>query len=262
MQEDLVALFARQMRMDTTVSPTSQGELPSASSPIMYSITQHYHHSSHVPRPTLPTESPEQDASPTTVSDPINEILRLQNINPLSLSPTQLQLFENAMPEQRSRLIQIWQIFPEPGGVSNNLRDRSKPEMYAYLSGVNVGNSSSPNQPAQTTYSADLEMCDPVHQGGIDDDGQQYAEPYMASGYEILAKRDYELSADKTLSIVNEPTTGSPYNLANDPIYGTQGHRWWERSNSDTLEYQHGAFEEMNRYAGCGLVQPGWLAYR
>ncbi|KAF7597404.1 hypothetical protein BBP40_003651 [Aspergillus hancockii] len=258
MQEDLVALFARQMRVDT---PVSREKLPSGPSSITYSITQHYHHSSHVTRAALPAESSKQDVSPSTASNSMNEILRLQNINPSSLSPTQLRLFENAMPEQRSRLIQIWQIYPESSGVSNKLREyQSTTNMHAGALGVDMTSHSGSNQPAQMTYSDDFEMCDQVREGSIDDDGLQYAEPYMVSGYEILAQRDYELSADKIAPSVNEPTTGSPYKLANDPIYGTQGHRWWERSNSDTLKYQYGAFQEMNRHGDYGLVQPSWLA--
>ncbi|KAE8319601.1 hypothetical protein BDV41DRAFT_155749 [Aspergillus transmontanensis] len=227
MQEDLVALFSRQMRMDIPISSGSQ-EMPSSTHvPVAHSISQHYHHSSHVARCTFPTGSPKHDESlgHSVTLNSAHEMLRLQNINPSSLTSTQLQLFENAMPEQRLRLIQIWQIFPES-------RDAS----------------------------SDPGMKRVMHDGGNNSDGNQYAEPYMISGYEVLAQRDYELSASKNASVVNEPTTGSPYKLANDPIYRAQGHRWWEHSQSDALEYQHGTLEEMNRYAGCGLLQPRWLA--
>jgi len=77
-----------------------------------------------------------------------------------------------------------------------------------------------------------------------DEDGQQYAEPYMASGYEALAQRDYELSGRKSYqtSLPSEPTTGAPYRLASDPIYESK--RWWEHTNPQPMERQHGAFEQ------------------
>ncbi|GAD98505.1 conserved hypothetical protein [Paecilomyces variotii No. 5] len=48
------------------------------------------------------------------------------------------------------------------------------------------------------------------------------AEPYIMSGYEALAQREYELSSKASLP--KEPTTGNPYNPAYDPVY--QGHGW------------------------------------
>lgn len=74
-----------------------------------------------------------------------------------------------------------------------------------------------------------------------DDSEQQYAEPYMVFGYEILAQRDYELSTRKA-----EPTTGSLYKLTTDPIYQSQ--RWWEHANPQPMEHQYGAFEQMNQH--------------
>ncbi|KAK6838357.1 hypothetical protein RU639_000932 [Aspergillus parasiticus] len=266
MQEDLVALFSKQMRMDIPISSGSQ-EMPSSTHvPAAHSISQHYHHSSHVARSTFPTGPPKHDESlgHSVALNSAHEMLRLQNINPSSLTSTQLQLFENAMPEQRLRLIQIWQIFPESRDASSDPGmkrvSQSNSELCAYPSGGTAINAGGSNQSTHTDSTDDLDMCDSVHDGGNNSDGHQYAEPYMISGYEVLAQRDYELSASKNASVVNEPTTGSPYKLANDPIYRAQGHRWWEHSQSDALEYQHGTLEEMNRYAGCGLLQPRWLA--
>ncbi|KNG86047.1 hypothetical protein ANOM_005809 [Aspergillus nomiae NRRL 13137] len=235
MQEDLVALFSRQMRMDIPIPSGSQEMLPAVHPPVAYSITQHYHHSSHVARCTFPAGSPEQDEplDPNVTPSSVHEMLRLQNINPSSLTPTQLQLFENAMPEQRSRLIQIWQIFPESRDASTDPSlervKQSSSELYAYSSGGAAINAHDSNLSAHMGYIDDLDMCDLMHDGGNDEDGHQYAEPYMISGYEVLAQRDYELCAGKIVPVMNEPTTGSPYKLSNDPIYRAQGHQWWEK---------------------------------
>lgn len=266
MQNDLVTLFAKQMRMDTPISSGNQ-EMPlHTPSPITYSITQHYHHSSHVARCPLPAGYLEQSESLSlnTAANSIYETLRLHNISPSSLSSTQLHLFENALPEQRSRLIQIWQICPEPSGASSDPRteraSQSIFELEADASCAGKSNANGPDHSAQTMYTDDLEMCDSVHDRNNDDEGHQYAEPYMISGYEILVQRDYKHSTDKLAPVVNEPTTGSPYKLASDPIYKSQGHRWWECSQSDVQEYQYGVFEEMDRYADCGFIRSKWLA--
>lgn len=149
------------------------------------------------------------------------DTLKSHNIDPSTLSPTQIELFEHAIPEQKSRLIQMWQICPE--------RDPTAPAPQA-----------------TSTHMEDHDMNDMVQE---DDSEQQYAEPYMVSGYEILAQRDYELSTRKA-----EPTTGSLYKLATDPIYQSQ--RWWEHANPQPMEHQYGAFEQMNQHWECSLAQP------
>lgn len=94
-----------------------------------------------------------------------------------------------------------------------------------------------------------MDGMDMAPEENSDEDGHQYAEPYMISGYEVLARRDYELSAqkDNATSRRNEPTTGAPYRLASDPIYQSQ--RWWEYANPQPMEHQYGAFELMNQIA-------------
>ncbi|KAE8144607.1 hypothetical protein BDV25DRAFT_166462 [Aspergillus avenaceus] len=258
MQEDLAACFAKQLSMDINPSFSTQRVSPSAPAPITYSITQHYHHSSHVAHRAFPEESSKQGASSSTISsrNSIYEILKHHNIDPLSLASTQLRLFEDALPEQRSRLIQIWQICPASSTISNALQ-RDHPgldmDMYASDSTGNKGNSS------ESAQANDFEMSDSVRYGDSDE-GQEYAEPYMISGYAMLTPKGYELSSRKVAPIVAEPTTGSPYNLAGDPIYGVTSQHWWEHSQQEALQVQYGACEEMNRYAGCSIVRPSWLS--
>ena len=233
-------LFDRQMSMGTaevpeTPEPSSPASPTSSSqpSPITYSVSQHYHHSSHVTRQAQ-TAGPEEQQSFDTYSAPTgtdtSDILRSHNIDPFTLSPRQVELFEGAIPEQKSRLIQMWQICPEtaerdpaPGTCFLN-------DQYQYH-----GNA----------FMEDHDMDEMAQDGNGDEDGQQYAEPYMVSGYEVLAQRDYELSGRKgyQTSTPSEPTTGAPYRLASDPIY--QSKRWWEHTDPQPTEHQYGAFEQL-----------------
>ncbi|PYI09057.1 hypothetical protein BO78DRAFT_49785 [Aspergillus sclerotiicarbonarius CBS 121057] len=254
LQDDLAALFEKRMNIGVPFPPgEDQGVQHSPIvSPGMYSITQHYHHSAHVVRQVAtrpPAEGPCQDTNAA-----INETLRQHNVDPSTLSSKQMELFERAMPEQQSRLLQIWQISPE----------------HSYAAASSVARSSLLNQgtsdvaSTMTTGSAplnwtpgagDREICDVTVRSESEDDVHQYAEPYMVTGYETMAQGSSGLSASQPKHIVAEPTTGSPYKLASDPIYYAQGRRWWESTQPGSMEYQYGLFDEMNRHSHCGLVQ-------
>ncbi|KAF9886180.1 hypothetical protein FE257_011903 [Aspergillus nanangensis] len=255
-QEDLAILFARQMNM---ASPVKTEETFYAACPqVTYNVSQHYHHSTHVIHTNVEAEPlVENSASQSTANFPTTtEILKRHNIDPTSLSSSQLQLFEHAPPDQQSRLLQVWQFCPEPHAMETNL-----PSSGAHLDTRDVHNSfiDAASQTASPGPEGDLVMSDMAPRRVCDGDGAQYAEPYMVSGYEYLAEREYELSAHKAAPFTPEPTTGCPYNAANDPVYRSQGQRWWEHTQHEPSEYQYGAFEEMNRYPGCGLLQPHWL---
>ena len=233
LQEDLATLFDKQLNMGTVEPPeTPEPSSPTSPqpSPITYSITQHYHHSAHIARQTAPAGPGALHTSPGDTHT--NDALRSHNVDPSTLSPEQIELFERAMPEQKSRLVQIWQICPETNqatGLHQFLGDQQQQEQRE-------------NSPMED-YEMDMTQED---SGGSS--VQHDAEPYMVSGYEMLAQRDYELSAQQSHQECppNEPTTGAPYKIANDPIYQSQ--RWWEHANQQPLEYQYGAFECMNHY--------------
>ncbi|KAJ5946996.1 hypothetical protein N7466_000011 [Penicillium verhagenii] len=72
--------------------------------PISYSISQHYHHSTHIV--SCPNPQPQAIADPTPI-----EILQQHGLDPSTMSPRQLDLFKNADVEQRHRLIQTWQLY-------------------------------------------------------------------------------------------------------------------------------------------------------
>ncbi|KAJ5157560.1 uncharacterized protein N7482_008660 [Penicillium canariense] len=106
LQDELSALFDRQMTMEQRAPSPSQPDLAASQAPISYSITQHYHHSSHV-APSHPVT--------TDPAMALHEILVQHGLDPSTLSPAQLDLVRNADPEQQQRLIQTWQLYAMHG---------------------------------------------------------------------------------------------------------------------------------------------------
>ncbi|KAL4930587.1 uncharacterized protein BDV17DRAFT_258010 [Aspergillus undulatus] len=116
-QDDLVSLFNAHMNMGPTATMTGGHEAAASRPPITYSITQHYHHSAHVAQKAAVPRPVQQGDAPSETNETagrVFEVLRHNNVNPSSLTPSQLELFAHAMPEQQSRLVQMWQICPDP----------------------------------------------------------------------------------------------------------------------------------------------------
>ena len=150
MQDELAALFDRQL----TMAPFPPSQAPSQP-PITYSISQHYHHSSHV----VPQNSTAaQPAVPTEVQR-IHATLWQHGLDPSALSTSQFDLFKHADVEQQQRLIQTWLLYERP-----------RPDL-VYTSSPSTG---------------DLDMNDMEEMG---DDHKGQAEPYMVSGYESAVKQ-------------------------------------------------------------------------
>lgn len=150
MQDELAALFDRQMNMTQMHPPPSKEIIPSPATEITYSITQHYHHSAHSVAPT--------PAQPSAI-----EVLRYHALDPNTLTPEQLGLFENADAEQRERLIQTWQLYSQFG--------------------------------TETSQSHDSAMHDSAMEEG---EGNAYAEPYMVSGYESVPEQARHIPTEPT----------------------------------------------------------------
>lgn len=86
--------------------PTNSTPPPTSSQqPISYSITQHYHHSSHVAPPSIPTPAT------STQDQALTSLLLQHGIDPNTLIPAQLDLIRHADTEQQQRLIQTWQLY-------------------------------------------------------------------------------------------------------------------------------------------------------
>ncbi|KAL4788997.1 hypothetical protein BDV19DRAFT_383467 [Aspergillus venezuelensis] len=197
-QDDLVSLFNAHMNMGSSPMLIEK-ETAALHLPITYSITQHYHHSAHVAqKATVP--------NPMRANEPVTQaldLLRHHSIDASSLSSSQLELFTQAMPEQKSRLIQMWQICSEPSkslGVSELIEN--------------------------------YEMCGST-QPENGDNMHDSAEPYILDGYGLGAQ-DPEPGC--IVPPTNEPTTGYPYRQFSDPIYHANGQRWWEWTNPGAME--------------------------
>ncbi|KAL4868746.1 hypothetical protein BDV12DRAFT_168915 [Aspergillus spectabilis] len=207
-QDDLVSLFNTHMNMGPSTALAKEIRPP----PITYSITQHYHHSAHVAQKPADSGAMQENVLSGTneAANRVFEMLSQHNVDASSLSPNQLELFANAIPEQQSRLIQMWQICPEP---------RKSAQSFTEL--------------PRTAPATDLEMYD-SEESNKGANADQFAEPYMLSGYGLVA-RDSEVHP--VARPANEPTTGSPYRLSSDPIYQAGGQRWWERTQAVAMEY-------------------------
>ncbi|TAQ88749.1 hypothetical protein B7494_g2921 [Chlorociboria aeruginascens] len=241
-QEDLASLFARNLTLQNTplYIPPTEEPTKVEGTPFTYSISQHYHHSSHVvaQQPSRPASEPPQTDQLTT-----EIILSRHGVDSSSLYPSQIDLFKTADASQQMRLIELWRICP-PEYVSHNIAQDLGPwpatslqqeeamaklryerqmleERMARVGGEQLDNS----EDAMSDRSTNAPMT-PIQGRDSRWSGvqTQVAEPYMASGYESLAAREYEESARQSKDIYSHFGTavgGPTYNHATDPVYNS-----------------------------------------
>lgn len=166
MQDELAALFDRQMSMAQLHSAPSREIVPSQTPEVTYNITQNYHHSAH---------EVAQNTQPSSI-----DILRHHGLDSNALTPEQLGLFEHADAEQRERLIQTWQLYSQFGTETSGLSQDSamhdsamedggdaheyaEPYMVSGYQAVANQASHLPNEP--TTGESYSLSKDPVYQG-------------------------------------------------------------------------------------------------
>ncbi|KAI0870100.1 hypothetical protein GGS24DRAFT_123635 [Hypoxylon argillaceum] len=259
--EELANLFARNMTFQqpqparqTTQLPLSQQQ--PEPEPIKYSISQHYHHSAHTVNQDPPASEPQRSFSVPPQSQPSAEqILSRHGIDPLCLSPQQLDLFKTADTPQQIRLIELWQICPPKNSQETNTtvawtnttvkKEEAIAQLHYELQAAEeaarrnslMSLDGTPLTPVQTTDGHWINTA--------------YVEPYMMSGYEMMARREYEESARRQLQEeMSKPKEvfnhfGSPvgtgnYRLATDPVYASD---WTLRQQA--MEDQYGAFQQM-----------------
>jgi len=118
-QDELAQLFARNMNFtqDLThpATPDKQFFTRESIQPQTVYSSMHYTGTSYL----VPTESSEDTRADSPFSVPIDDLettLRRHDIDPASLSPSQIKLFTNADYEQRLRLLELWRISPPDGG--------------------------------------------------------------------------------------------------------------------------------------------------
>ena len=242
------------------VQESSRGE-QSTEAPIVYSISQHYHHSAHIVS-NINDEADFQFPPPTSVplaEDNTKEMLSMRGIDPSSLLPSQILLFQLAAPDQQSRLVELWRISPpEYTNYGNEeLADQlgswqqttleQEEEMARLRYERNAAHSNTNSLQEEMDQST---VGQEVKCASIEGD-HLTMEPYIQSGYEILAERDYNDQAttgsnmgDKIL--LSGPGCENSYNQAVDPAFHSKG--WWEVYSEQPVEHQYGMFDQMNQF--------------
>ncbi|KAL1595799.1 hypothetical protein SLS60_009488 [Paraconiothyrium brasiliense] len=222
-----------------------------ASQPIVYA-SQHYTHSYHV----APTCQVDQEPVKTHVeSSELQAILLRNSIDPSLLFPSQLDLFQNADNDQRLRLLELWRISPPQGSTARQLYDwpptslaqeeamaklryEKMLEERAQQEEIQKHQQQLDQSMDQSTDTVAVQTARDISVGSPDN----AAEPYIVSGYDMLARREYEESAKPVNNTLGDSTR---YNQAIDPVYIHTGQPGlWEKNVGSILdmENQYGAF--------------------
>lgn len=261
-QEDLVALFQRNFSLETPVYVAPQPAPKPVEEPITYSISQHYHHSAHVvaQQPSRPASEPPQTDQLTT-----EIILSRHGVDVNSLFPSQLELFKTADASQQMRLIELWRICPPDYGghalsqdigtwPATSFQQEEAMAKLRYERQMLEERMSRSGGDQQTMESMEDTMSDasttapltPVQSGDGRWNQSHNAEPYMQSGYELLAQQEYERSS-----------AASKYSHATDPVYNTVEdiHKFpnvggdWQallQQRQQAMENQYGAYQQFH----------------
>lgn len=273
-QEELAALFARNLSLQNPppyVAPKE--ELAPVEEPIIYSISQHYHHSAHVAaqQPSRPASEP-----PHTDQLTVEIILARHGINSTTLFPSQIDLFKTADTGQQMRLIELWRICPPensghvlaqdighwPSTTFEQEEAMAKLRYERLMLEERMSRTGGDQQSMDSDAMSDSSTTAPLTpiQGG---DGRwmtngHIAEPYMQSGYESLAQREYEASARQSKDVYSHfgTSVGGPnYKHATDPVYNSieELQRYpnvggdWEKlvqQRQEAMADQYGAFDQ------------------
>jgi len=242
-QEDLADLFSRNLFLQNKsyveqappyVEPIESVDPPpySAPLPISFSVSQHYTHSAHVTKAVRSAS-----ADPATSQHTAQIILARHGVDITTLFPSQIELFKSAETGQQMRLIELWKISPPSYG----------------------GHALSPNLCSWHTTSFEQEeaMARLRYDRKMHEENQMTvhaheSEPYMASGYELLAQREYNASAQQqqppkdVYSHFGSAVGGHAYNQATDPVYNIIPNSGpeWEQRQQQAMENQYGTFQQ------------------
>ncbi|GAW14681.1 hypothetical protein ANO14919_040840 [Xylariales sp. No.14919] len=260
--EELATLFSRNMTFQQPQPLPQPPQEPLNQQqpdpePIKYSITQHYHHSAHIAHQDEPIPEPPRSSSVPPQTQPTAEqVLSRHGIDPLCLSPQQLDLFKTADTPQQIRLVELWQICPP---TNNSVQanptvawTNTSIEQEEILAQLRHEQKMAEEQARRDSImSMDGTPLTPVQTVEGHWVSTAYVEPYMMSGYEMLARREYEESAKRQLqeemlrpkevySHFGTAVGDGNYRLATDPVYASD----WARQQQ-AMENQYGAFQQM-----------------
>lgn len=226
--EDLAALFSKNLTLESAQQPSQEEQK------IVY-ISQHYNHSAHIARQQVeePQPSPRPASEPPQPEHAAAEtVLRNHGVDPSCLSMPQLQLFRGVDEAKQRRLIELWSICPPTNSNDNPTLAWSftTVEQEESLAKMRYDQQ---QQQADQIMSLDGTPLTPIQAGDgrwVATQNQHYMEPYMASGYEDMARREYEESARRAQAAAMEQpknvfqpygsAVGAPtYSRATDPVY-------------------------------------------
>lgn len=244
-QDELTQLFAAHMSLSQGVpqhvaqhqqqdyheQPAQQQQEPEEPTQQIVYASTHYTHSHHVASP----RSASEPAMKTHIdASDLAAVLMRNSIDPSLLFPSQIDLFQNADDDQRLRLLELWRISPPQGrqGHPAGAGFELSRQLYDWP----------PTSLAQEETMAKLRYEKQQVELNKTSPMTQSAEPYMASGYEMMAQREYEKSAKAAENSLKESTK---YNQATDPVYNSAGSSGlWQKNVGSVMDMEnnYGAF--------------------
>ncbi|TID27395.1 hypothetical protein E6O75_ATG00162 [Venturia nashicola] len=261
-QDELAGLFARSLNFSNPTPPPEQQQQqvfqkPSEPVPQIIYASSHYVPN---PQPRHNEPSPEPEPAPyqpvvNPLSDSeIRDILNRNGINPDTLFLSQVNLFRNAGDDQRLRLLELWRISPPNVGhydlakeqaswIETTLNQEEQMARLRYermMADRQFGNKVQQRQVED--HSMSLEAAQRIERPASAPESRgrsshgSTAEPYMASGYELLAEREYERSSADVAS-----NASIRYNQASDPVY--RGSEIWDKTVEE-MANRYGAYEQ------------------
>lgn len=269
-QEELAALFSRNLTFQSAPNPVPTPQVYQTTKPeeaITYSITQHYHHSAHIaaPKQSRPASTSATDSLTTEI------ILARHGVDVTTLFPSQIELFKTADASQQMRLVELWRISPPNYGghaLANDLGTwpATSFQQEESMAQIRYERQMAEERAARShmVESSDDMMSDgeqsnapitPI-QGGDSRWGGSHvmSEPYMESGYEAMAQREYELSSQPSKDIYSHfgmGIGGSSYNKATDPVYASSSGGWGTRTAQEqqaAMENAYGSYAQGQQY--------------
>lgn len=282
-QEELAMLFSANMSLtqppsysnQTPPPPPQQVEASQAQvqqeeqakpQPIVYA-SQHYTPNRHiVPIRFLPPQPTKTQIDATELEG----ILLRNSVDPSLLFPSQIDLFQNADDDQRLRLLELWRISPPTGrqGYPSGVDYNTSRQLYDWpptslAQEEAMAKLRYEKMLEETTQAEEIQ----IHQQQLDQSMDENvdsiavaatrdllasspdrsAEPYIVSGYDMLARREYEESCGADNNPLKESTR---YNQATDPVYNSGNSGLWEKNVGSVLDMEnnYGAFAQAREY--------------
>ena len=203
--------------------------------PLAYSASQHYHHSTHIASPRIDLLS---DEGLTRAKD----FFAGQGIDATHLSKAQAQLFERSSEEECLQLRDAWRISPPEAALIRDGRYDRELTVQEELEMARLRLHRKVNGGG-----AEPGVVDVLHSPGRMDVEQRRnegtPEPYMRSGYEILAERDYNRQGPPpplAKDTYNPFGNAVGYRPHSDPAFSSRD--WWSQYTGHEMSPKHGTF--------------------